>query len=425
MQVVPPLERVRLGERLLLRGWSGVIMERYRLKDGIWWVGVIDWDSRDFHGYEISRGTSYNAYLIMDEKVAVVDGCRDGFGPEMLSRIEDCCEGRLIDCLIVNHIEPDHSGALPWLVERMKPKDIYCSKRAKEALPLYYGASAVEGWGLQTVGTGDEISLGRNTLQFIEAPMLHWPDSMFTYVKEAKTLLPNDAFGQHLASSKRFADEVEESVVMDEASKYFANILMPVAGQVQKMLAKLEEMGLEIEAIGPSHGVGFRRPEDIAGIVKAYARWSSFEAAERVALIYDTMWHSTEKMTEAIADGVAKEGVECRVLRLSQTPRAEVARQILESRAFLVGTPTLNNQMFPTVGDFLTYIKGLRPKQRIAGAYGSFGWAGGGVKQVDAELRALGLDVLEPLEIRYMPGSGETAACVELGRRIARKAKGE
>jgi flavorubredoxin len=311
------------------------------------------------------------------------------------------------------------------LVERLRPKNIYCSKRAKEALPLYFGVEVVKGWGLQIVGTGDEVSLGRNTLSFIEAPMLHWPDSMFTYVKEAKTLLPNDAFGQHLASSKRFADEVDRSVVMDEASKYFANILMPVAAPVQKMLARIEELGLEIEAIGPSHGVCFRRPEDIARIIKAYSSWSSFEAAERVALIYETMWHSTEKMTDAIADGIAKEGVECRVLRLSQTPRAEVARQVLESRAFLVGTPTLNSQMFPTVGDFLTYIKGLRPKERIAGAYGSCGWAGGGVRQVDAELRALGLDVLDPLEIKYMPGPKELAACAELGRLIARKAKGE
>jgi flavorubredoxin len=402
-------------------------MERYLLKDEIWWVGVVDWDSRDFHGYEIARGTTYNAYLILDEKVALVDGCREGFGPEMLRRVQGCCGQRAIDCMIINHVEPDHSGAIPWLVERLRPGRIYCSKRAKEALPLYYGAEVVEGWDLQTVGTGDEISLGRNTLQFIEAPMLHWPDSMFTYVKQAKTLLPNDAFGQHLASSKRFADELDPSVVMDEASTYYANILMPVSGQIQKMLTKIEEMGLEIEAIGPSHGVIWRRPEDVARIIQAYAGWSRFQAPERVTLIYDTMWHSTEKMTMAIADGVAQEGVECSVLRLSLSPRAEAARQILESRAFLVGTPTLNNQMFPTVGDFLTYIKGLRPKERVVGAYGSYGWGGGGVKLVDAELRALGLDVMGPFEVKYRPGAEDLEACAELGREVARrvKAKGE
>ena len=400
-------------------------MERHLLKDQIWWTGVIDWDSRDFHGFETARGTTYNAYLILDEKVALIDGCKDGFGVQMLGRVRACAGQRPVDYLVINHVEPDHSGAIPWLIEQLKPKEILCSKRAKEALPLYYGAEVVGSWGLQTVETGDEVSLGRNTLQFIEAPMLHWPDSMFTYVREAKTLLPNDAFGQHLATSKRFADEVDMNVVMDEASKYYANILMPFGVQIQKMLARLEEMGLEIEAIGPSHGVAWRRPEDVARIIQAYAGWSRFEAGARVSLIYDTMWHSTEKMTMAIADGVAEEGVECRVLKLSANPRAEVARQVLESRAFLVGSPTLNNQMFPTVGGFITYLRGLRPKERIAGAYGSCGWAGGGVKQVDAELRALGLEVMDPIEVKFMPGATDLQACVELGREVARRVKGE
>jgi flavorubredoxin len=398
-------------------------MERYLLRDEIWWAGAVDWDSRDFHGYETARGTSYNAYLILDEKVALIDGSREGFGPEMLKRVQGCCGGRAVDHMIINHVEPDHSGAIPWLVERLSPGSIHCSKRAKEALALYYGTDVVAGWDVQTVGTGDEISLGRNTLQFIEAPMLHWPDSMFTYVTAAKTLLPNDAFGQHLASSKRFADELDMSVVMDEASKYYANILMPFGGQIQKMLAKVEEIGLEIEAIGPSHGVIWRRPEDVARIVGAYAGWSRFEAPERVALIYDTMWHSTEKMTMAIADGVSQEGVECNVVRLSRSPRSEAARQILESRAFLVGTPTLNNQMYPTIGGFLTYMKGLRPKERFTGAYGSCGWAGGGVRQVDAELRGLGLEVVDPIEVRYMPSPDDLDACVEKGREVARRVK--
>lgn len=400
-------------------------MERYLLKDDIWWVGAIDWDSRDFHGYETPRGTTYNAYLILDEKVALVDGCRDGFGPQVLARVRDCCETRPLDYLVVNHIEPDHSGAIPWLVERLRPKRIFCSKRAKEALGLYYGVETLDNWDIQVVSTGDEVELGRNTLQFIEAPMLHWPDSMFTYVKQAKTLLPNDGFGQHLATSKRFADEVDMSVVMAEASKYYANILMPFGGQVRKMLAKIHELGLEIEIIGPSHGVIWRRPEDIARIVEAYAGWSEFRASERVALIYDTMWHSTEMMTAAMEDGVAQEGVECAVARLSKNPRADLAQLVLECGAFLVGSPTLNNGMFPSVGEFLTYIKGLRPKNRISGAYGSFGWAGGAVKQIDAELRGMGLDVIDPLEARYRPDAAELVACVELGRRVARRVKGE
>jgi flavorubredoxin len=398
-------------------------MERYLLRDDIWWAGAIDWDVRDFHGYETPRGTTYNAYLILDEKVVLVDGVRAGFGPEMLARVRGCCGTRSVDYLVINHVEPDHSGAIPWLVEQLEPSKVFCSKRAKEALALYYGAETVKGWDPQVVSTGDEVPLGRNTLQFLEAPMLHWPDSMFTYVREAKTLLPNDAFGQHLATSKRFADQVDMSVVMEEACKYYANILMPFGGQIQKMLAKLGEMGLEIEAVGPSHGVIWRRPEDVAGIVAAYQRWSRFEAPERVSLIYDTMWHSTEKMTMSIADGVSQEGVDCAVLNLGSNPRSELARRVLDSRAFLVGSPTLNNTMLPTVGGFLTYIKGLRPKNRLAGAYGSYGWAGGAVKQVDAELRALGLDMMEPVEARYMPTPADLDACVELGREVARRVK--
>ncbi len=398
-------------------------MERCLLRDDIWWVGAIDWNSRDFHGYETVRGTTYNAYLILDEKVALVDGCREGFGEQMLKRVRERCGPRSVDYLIINHVEPDHSGSIPWLIERLAPKRALCSKRAKDALALYYGSALVEAWSLQVVGTGDALPLGRYTLQFIEAPMLHWPDSMFTYVSGAKTLLPNDAFGQHLATSARFADEADMSIVMEEASKYYANILMPFGGQVQKILAKIGEMGLEIEAIGPSHGVMWRRPEDVARIVGAYDGWSGPRAPERVALIYDTMWRSTEKMTLAIEGGVAQEGVDCVIVKLSAAPRSEAAHQVLESRAFLVGSPTLNNGVLPTVGGFLTYIKGLRPKNRVAGAYGSCGWAGGAVSHLDSELRGMGLEVLDPIEVKYMPTNAELDACLNLGREVARRVK--
>ena len=397
-------------------------MQKYQIKEDIWWVGAIDWDVRDFHGYETPRGTTYNSYLITDEKMALIDGTRQGFGPEVLRRVRSCCELSQIDYLVINHVEPDHSGDIPWLIEQLAPVKVVTSKRAREILRWYYGAQ-VDGWDIQIVGTGDEVSLGKYTLTFLEAPMLHWPDSMFTYVKEAKVLLPNDAFGQHLATSKRFADEVDMNIVMDEAAKYYANILMLYGGQVQKIIAKVADMGLEIDAIGPSHGVIWRRPEDIKRIIEAYIAWSRGEARQRVALVYDTMWHSTEKMTLAIEDGIAQEGVEALVLRLSRTPLAEVARAVLESRAFLVGSPTLNNTMFPTVGGFLTYIRGLRPKDRISGAYGSYGWSGGGVKQIDIDLRSMNLTVLPPLEFRYVPTEDDIAACVEYGRELARQVK--
>jgi flavorubredoxin len=207
--------------------------------------------------------------------------------------------------MVINHVEMDHSGAIPELIRHVSPVKIFCSKRAKDALAILYVEEGVSEWDIQVVGTGDEVKLGAYTITFLEVPMLHWPDSMLTYVKEAQVLLANDGFGQHLATSKRFADEVDLSVVMDEAAKYYANILMPFGAQVQKLVKTVGEMGLELDVIAPSHGVIWRRPQDIAAIIQAYVDWSSFKAEPSVALIFDTMWQSTEKMTRAIEDGIA------------------------------------------------------------------------------------------------------------------------
>jgi anaerobic nitric oxide reductase flavorubredoxin len=398
-------------------------MERYELKENIWWVGAIDWNVRDFHGYETPRGTTYNSYLITDEKPALIDGVRTGFGPECLRRVRSCCDPSQIEYLVVNHVELDHSGAVPWLVEQLSPVKVVCSKRGQEGLLRHFHSEGAKGWDFQVVASGDELSLGRYTLSFLEVPMVHWPDSMFTYVKEAKVLLPNDGFGQHYASSRRFADENDMDLVMDEASKYYANILMPLGGPISKTIQKVVDAGLEFDVVAPSHGVIWRRPEDIQRIIEAYVGWTKFAAEPKVALIFDTMWHSTEKMTRAIEDGIAQEGVECSVFRLSRSSLADTARAVMEHRAFLVGSPTLNNGMFPSVGGFLTYLKGLKPKERLAGAYGSFGWAGGAVKQVDAELTALGLQKIEPLELKFIPSEDDIAACVEHGRAVARAVK--
>ncbi|NLT34332.1 MAG: FprA family A-type flavoprotein [Gaiellales bacterium] len=396
-------------------------MQRVELAPNIYWVGAVDWDVREFHGYGTPRGSSYNSYLIVDEKVAVVDGVRSGFGPEMVRRVRGCC-GQAVDYLIVNHVEPDHSGSLPWLVAELKPGKVVTSKRGKEALEMHYGAEAAA-WDYLIVGTGDDLGLGAYTLSFLEAPMLHWPESMFTYVKEPHVLLPNDAFGQHLAGSRRFADENDMNVVMEEAVTYFANILMPFSGQIIKQIQKVVDLGLQIDVIGPSHGMIWRRREDIDAIIEAYLAWSRFEAKPRICLIYDTMWHSTEKMAAAISDGANQEGVETTILRLSSTPLAECVRLVQESRCFLVGSPTLNNGMFPTVGEFLTYLKGLRPKNRLAGAFGSYGWAGGATREIDATLRAMNLEVLPPIDFRFVPTEENLAACEEYGREAARRVK--
>jgi len=398
-------------------------MQSYLLKDDIWWVGSIDWNLRDFHGYETSRGTTYNSYLILDDKPALVDGSRHGFGSEVLSRIAGRIDPKKIEYFVVNHVEMDHSGEVPRLVEELSPVKVLTSKRGEDALMQHYGEATVKSWDLQVVGNGDEVSLGARTLSFIETPMLHWPDSMFTYVKGANVLLPNDAFGQHLAGSERYADEADMHVVMEECVKYFSNILMPFANKILKTIEMLQASGLEVDAIGPSHGIMWRRKEDVARIIAAYTRWSNFEAPHRVALIYETMWHSTEQMTRAIEDGIAEEGVECSVLRLSRTPMAEAARAVQESRGFLIGSPTMNNGMLPAMGAFMTYLKGLRPQKRVTGAYGSYGWGGGAAKSISAELEALKLQVLDPLEIKFVPTSDDLAECHLYGREVARAVK--
>lgn len=398
-------------------------MQSYKLKDNIWWVGAIDWNLRDFHGYETSRGTTYNSYLILDDSPALVDGCRHGFDGEVLSRIAGHIDPKKIEYLVVNHVEMDHSGAVPRLIQELSPVRVLTSKRGEDALRQHYGEGLVESWDLQVVGSGDEVSLGECSLSFIETPMLHWPDSMFTYVTGANVLLSNDAFGQHLAGSERYADEADMHVVMEESVKYFSNILMPFTNKIIKTVEMVKESGLEIEAIGPSHGVMWRRKEDVARILDAYVRWSNFEASHQVALVYETMWHSTEKMTRAIEDGVGEEGVECKVQRLNRTPMAEVARAVQESRGFLIGSPTMNNGMLPPIGALMTYLKGLRPQKRVAGAYGSYGWSGGAAKEVTARLEDLKLQVLEPLEVKYVPASGDLEECREYGREVARAVK--
>ena len=398
-------------------------MQRFPLAEDIYWIGAIDWDMRNFHGFETPRGATYNSYLIIDEKTAVIDTVREGFGPEMLRRLSGCCSVAEVDYLVVNHVEMDHSGSVPWFMEQLAPVTLVTSKRGRDALVEHYGEGVVDGWDIEVVGTGGELALGRYTLTFLEVPMVHWPDSMFTYVKEPKVLLPNDGFGQHLASAKRFADELDMNVVMEEALRYYANILMPLGNQIQKTLHKVMELGLEIDVIGPSHGVIWRRPEDIARIIEAYSAWSSFQALPKVALIYDTMWHSTEKMTKAIADGIAQEGLDCRVLNISETPRADLASAVQECAAVLIGSSTQHNQMLAPVGGFLTYLKGLRPKDRIMGAYGSYGWSGGAVKQLVAAFEELKLEVAGSLEVKYVPTEEDLAACEELGREVARRVK--
>ena len=389
---------------------------KVELRKGIYWVGAIDWNIRDFHGYSTHKGSSYNAYLVVGKKIALVDTVKAPFFSEMMARIREVMPPEKIDYLIVNHVEMDHSGSLPLLKEALPKVEVLCSPRAEGELKLHYGG----GIPLTVVKTGGILELGGKTLTFVEVPMVHWPDSMVTYVKEDKVLLPNDAFGQHIACTERFDDELGWEAILPEATKYYANIVMPYGQQVLKALDVLQ--GIEIEIIGPSHGVIWRR--HIPQIVASYGRWAKGETEKKALIVYDTMWGSTERMAKAIGRGLVEEGVPIKEYRLGVSDKSDIVKEVLEARGMLLGSPTLNNGVFPSVAQFSTYIKGLRPMGRIAAVFGSYGWGKGATtKALAADLQAAGMEVMEELQVQFVPDQDALNRCEALGRRVAQRIK--
>ncbi len=386
---------------------------------GIYWVGAIDWEIRDFHGYATPKGTSYNAYLIVDDKIALVDTVKEPFRDELLSRVAEIVDPAKIDYVIVNHLERDHFGAFARVMDVAKSATVYASERGKKGIADVYG----DRWDVTAVKTNDTLGLGRRTLRFVETPMLHWPDSMFTYVEPDRVLISSDAFGQHVASSQRFDREADRRELLEDAKTYYANILMPFGALIQGLLAKVPALNLAPAIIAPDHGLIWTDP---GTIVDAYGRWARFEAQSKIVIAYDTMWESTEKMAHLIARGAIDEGVDVRVFHLRKSPYSAAIAEIQDARAVIVGSPTLNNGLFPTVGGFLYYLKGLKPKRKIAAAFGSYGWMGGAVKEVAAWLKEMELELVEPtLDIRYPTTPQQEQECIAFGRKIAKRVKEE
>ena len=393
-------------------------MNKTVLAEGINWVGVIDWNIRDFHGYITRRGSTYNAYLIQDEKIALVDTVKYMFSSELLRNLREIIDPAKIDYIIINHVEMDHSSSLPIIANYAKNATIIASERGKDAITEHYGA----GFKIQTVKTGDTLKLGKRTLRFVEAPMLHWPDSMFTYVVEDKILMPNDAFGQHLASAQRFDDEVDAHVLMEEAATYYANILMPLGPLITRKIQEVVQLGIAPSIIAPSHGIIWR--SNPSKIIQAYLDWSSGKAKNKVVIVHDTMWGSTDKMARAIAEGAASEDVDVKLLKLRASDQTEAMTEILDAKAVVVGSPTLNNQMFPTLSAFLTYATGLKPKDKVWAFFGSYGWGGGAVKSMAETAKKASFDVLDPgVEVKYIPEAEDLKKCFEFGKQIAAKIK--
>jgi flavorubredoxin len=388
------------------------------LKD-IHWVGAIDWNIRDFHGYSIYRGTTYNAFLILDEKITLFDTVKKGFESELLHHIRRIIDPTKIDYLVVNHVEMDHSGLVPEVVELVKPEKILCSERGRKALLAHFRR---EDWPYEVVGTGDTISLGKKTVEFMETRMLHWPDSMFSYIPEDHLLISSDAFGQHVATAERFDDEVDLSMLLGHAAKYYANIILPYSNLVQKLLSTVREMDLKVDMIAPDHGLIWRR--NPGKILECYDEWSQQRSKVKALVIYDTMWHSTEMMAKAIVDGLAQEGVSVQLFDLSTNHRSDIITEVLDAGALVIGSPTLNNGMLPRMADFLHYMKGLRPANKIGAAFGSYGWSGEAVKLINAIMEEMKFTVIDPgIKVQYLPAHDDLQKCVELGRKAGKALK--
>ena len=381
-------------------------------------MGVIDWNIRDFHGYITRRGTTYNSYLILDKKIALVDTVKSSFSKEFLDKIQEITDLENIDYIIINHVEMDHSSSLPVIAELAKNATIIASQRGKEAIIEHYG----ENFPIKTVKTGDEIDLGNRRLRFIEAPMLHWPDSMFTYIVEEKILLSNDAFGQHLASAFRFDDEIEENVLMEEAITYYANILMPLGSLVSRKIQEIVKMGISPKIIAPSHGIIWR--SNPSKIIQAYLDWSICKSKMKAVVVFDTMWNSTNDMARAITKGLISEGVETKLLKLRSAENTDIITEILTAKAVIVGSPTLNQQMFPSLGAFLIHITGLKPRGKLWSFFGSYGWSRGAVKSMTEIAKRAGFEIINSgLEVKYVPNKDDLKMCFDFGKEIAKKIK--
>ncbi|MDP2183250.1 MAG: FprA family A-type flavoprotein [Actinomycetota bacterium] len=392
-------------------------MRAIPVSDSISWVGAIDWNLRDFHGYETPRGTTYNAYLVQgSEKIALIDTVKAPFADELLSRVASILPPDAVDVIVVNHVEPDHNSGLRAIMAAMPEARVVATRAGVAGVAEYH-----DGLEIETVGPDDVIDLGDKTLRFLPMPMVHWPDSMFTYVAESKTLLPNDAFGQHMASSERFADEVGYDLALEELTVYYANILMPLSSQVAKAVEKVVAQGWDIETIAPSHGVIWRA-EGVGKVLEAYGRLTAGETREKIVVAFSTMWGSTDALARAVADGVAAEGVDVAVYDLALTPISYLTRELLDARALLLGSPTLHHGMLFRVAGYLQYLAGLKPAGKIAGAFGSYGWSSGAVQQMTERLEAIGFEMpFEPLTQKYRPSAGELDAAREWGAQFARR----
>ena len=392
-----------------------MVFDAIRVSEHVYWVGAIDWEIREFHGYSTSRGTSYNAFLIVADEVTLVDTVKAPFFDEMFARIATVTDPSNIKVVISNHSEMDHSGCLPRVIHRLQPERVLASPMGVKALKAHFGLE-----NITAVADGQTATVGGAELAFFETRMLHWPDSMFTYYGEDQVLFSSDAFGLHLASSERFVDELPWDIVAWETAKYYANILMPFAKLVLKLKNRMEELALPVQVLAPDHGPLWR--QDLDKIVRLYGQWAEREPTRKAIVVYGTMWGSTATMARAVCEGLAAGGASPKLMPIAGTHRSDVVTELLDAGGLIIGCPTLNQNMLPMLADVLTYLKGLAPKHLVGAAFGSYGWSSKAVKLLNAALREMDVEVVDDgVDAVYVPGCEELERCRSLGRKVAER----
>jgi len=392
----------------------------FKITEKVTWVGKIDWDLKMFHGeeYSTNRGSSYNSYLVKDKKTVLIDTVWLPFDNEFIENLKKEIDLKKIDYIIANHSEIDHSGSLPELMKEIPDTPIYCTKNGAKMLKSHYH----QDWNFVIVKTGDTLDLGENKLIFVEAPMLHWPDSMFTYLTGENILFSNDAFGQHYASELMYNDKVDRAEIFQEAIKYYANILTPFSHLVVKKIEEILGFNLPVQMICPSHGIIWR--DDPLQIVNQYMTWAKDYQENQITLIYDTMWDSTRKMAEAIAAGIklVDKDVTIKIFNCSKHDKNDVITEIFKSKAILFGSSTINNGVLAASASILEMVKGLKFKNKKAAAFGSYGWSGESVKIIEEHLLASGFDILTPgLKELWIPDKAGMDRCRSFGVDFAKQ----
>ncbi|MBR1931364.1 MAG: anaerobic nitric oxide reductase flavorubredoxin [Lachnospiraceae bacterium] len=390
-----------------------------KITDKVTWVGKIDWELKHFHGDELStnRGSSYNSYLIRDQKTALIDTVWQPYDTEFVARLKEEIDLDRIDYIIMNHNEIDHSGALPELMREIPDTPIYCTAKGEAIIRGHYH----QDWNFVNVKTGDTLELGETTLTFIEATMLHWPDTMFTYMSGENILFSNDGFGQHFATETLYNDTVDASELYYEAEKYYANILNPFSMMATKKVNEILAMNLPITLICPSHGVIWK--DEPTQIITKYLEWADAYQENQVTIIYDTMWNSTRAMAEAIAAGIQSVDpmVRVKLMNAAKDDKSDIMTEVFRAKAVLVGTPTINNGYSFAIAGILELMKGLKFKKKKAAAFGSYGWSGEAVKQITEKLGTAGFEAVnDGYRTLWVPDQEQIEKCREFGAEFAR-----